>query len=172
MLKTLFSAMLVTVALPQVVFADPQPAMAHAMVGEPAVSDPSIKPRALTVPVITHNDKLYRKFGGHDGLVAIMDDAMDRWMHNPRTRPFFENADRETIKMHLVEQFCVILDGPCSYTGRTMAEAHRGQHIPEGAFYALAEELQKALSARHVPFNAQNRLIAALAPMHRDVVDK
>lgn len=137
-----------------------------------AVAQPSFAQSAQTTPVITKDTALFEKFGGRPGLVALIDDAMDRWMKNPRTRPFFENADREAIKAHLVEQFCVIMDGPCTYTGRTMLEAHQGHNIPEGAFYALAEELQKAMNARKIPFAAQNRLIAALAPMHRDVVNK
>ncbi|MFM5883803.1 MAG: group I truncated hemoglobin [Novosphingobium sp.] len=165
MIKSFFPLALAAIAIPG-------GALAQTPTAEPAMAESAAKPGAETLPVITDNTKLYEKFGGREGLVAIMDDAMNRWMSNSRTRPFFENADRETIKMHLVEQFCVIMDGPCTYTGRTMAESHRGQNIPEGAFYALAEELQKALNAKHVPFAAQNRLIAALAPMHRDIVNK
>lgn len=140
--------------------------------GEPAVSDPSITPSAPTVPVITDGSNLFEAFGGREGLTKIMDDVMPRWLKNPRTRPFFENSDQDRIKLQLVEQFCVIMNGPCEYSGRTMAEAHRGMNVSEGAFYALVEELQLSLNAMNVPFAAQNRLIAALAPMHRDIIDK
>lgn len=147
-----------------------QPAMAAT--DEPAVSDPSIKPSAPTLPVITDDTALFETFGGREGLTKIMDDVMPRWLQNPRTRPFFEGSDQERIKLQLVEQFCVIMKGPCEYSGRTMAEAHRGMNVDEGAFYALVEELQRSLNAMDVPFAAQNRLIAALAPMHRDIIDK
>lgn len=139
---------------------------------EPPVSDPSIVPTVRTTPVITDDSQLFETFGGREGLVAIMDDVMPRWVANPRTRPFFAPADQERIKALLVEQFCVILNGPCTYTGRTMAEVHRGMAVDEGAFYALAEELQKTLNAKDIPFRAQNRLIATLAAMHRDIIDK
>jgi hemoglobin len=139
---------------------------------EPAISDPAIKPRAPTLPVFTDDTDLFETFGGREGLTRIMDAFMVRLVKNPRTRPFFENADQERIKRQLVEQFCVIMKGPCEYSGRTMAEAHRGQNIPEGAFYALVEELQLTLNAMDIPFRAQNRLIAALAPMHRDIIDR
>jgi hemoglobin len=145
---------------------------AMATTNEPAVSDPSIKPSAPTLPVITDDTALFETFGGREGLTKIMDDVMPRWLQNPRTRPFFENSDQERIKLQLVEQFCVIMKGPCEYSGRTMAEAHRGMNVDEGAFYALVEELQRTLNAMDVPFAAQNRLIAALAPMHRDIIDK
>lgn len=147
-------------------------APAMAAPGEPPVSDPSIKPSAPTLPVITDDQSLYDSFGGREGLTKIMDDVMPRWLRNPRTRPFFENSDQERIKKQLVEQFCVIMKGPCEYSGRTMAEAHRGMNVDEGAFYALVEELQLSLNKMDVPFAAQNRLIAALAPMHRDIIEK
>lgn len=140
--------------------------------GEPVLSDPLIQPSAPTVPVITDDTSLFETFGGREGLTQIMNDVMPRWLNNPRTRPFFENSDQERIKLQLVEQFCVIMNGPCEYSGRTMAESHRGMNVDEGAFYALVEELQRTLNAQKVPFAAQNRLIAALAPMHRDIIDK
>lgn len=148
------------------------PAAAHAAPAEPAVSDPSIKPQALTLPQATDGTALLESFGGREGLVRIMDDVMLRWLANPKTRPFFEGADQASIKKHLVEQFCVVMNGPCTYTGRTMAESHKGMAVSEGAFYALVEELQITLNKQKVPFFAQNRLIAALAPMHRDIIDK
>ena len=110
---------------------------AMAAVGEPAVSDPDIKPRSSTVPVITDDTGLFETFGGREGLVKIMDDVMPRWVKNPRTRPFFESSDQERIKRQLVEQFCVIMKGPCEYSGRSMAEAHRGMNVNEGAFFGL-----------------------------------
>ena len=32
------------------------------------------------------------------------------------------------------------------------------------------EDLQKAMDKNHVPFSSQNKLLAALAPQHRDIV--
>ncbi len=148
------------------------PVASRAAVPEPAVSDADIKVHAPTLPVITDGPELLASFGGRAGLVSIMDDAMARWLANPRTRPFFADANQTHIKALLVEQFCVVMNGPCSYSGRTMAEAHRGMGVKEGDFYALVEELQIVLNAHKVPFRAQNRLIAALAPMHRDIIDK
>ncbi|WP_372915559.1 group 1 truncated hemoglobin [Sandarakinorhabdus sp.] len=148
------------------------PAAALAAPSEPAVSDPSITPRAPTLPLATDGTALLESFGGREGLVRIMDDVMLRWLANPKTRPFFEGSDQDRIKKQLVEQFCVVMNGPCTYSGRTMAESHKGMAVSEGSFYALVEELQVTLNKQKVPFFAQNRLIAALAPMHRDIIDK
>lgn len=151
------------------------PSIAFAQVGpgsEPAVNDPDVVVRAPTLPVITDDSNLYEAFGEREGLTKIMDDFMIRLVANPATKPFFENSDQERIKLQLVEQFCVIMKGPCTYSGRSMAEVHKGTNIPERAFYALVEEFQKSANKFNVPFRAQNRLIAALAPMHRDIINR
>ncbi len=55
---------------------------------------------------------------------------------------------------------------------RPFFEAHAGMGVATANFYALVEALQKAMNKHDVPFAAQNRLVAALAPMHRDVITK
>ncbi|OOG41765.1 globin [Rhodanobacter sp. C06] len=124
-----------------------------------APRDPSLKP-------------VFEQFGGKPGLVALMNDFMDNLMADPVTRPFFQNADREHIKVELVDQFCVILDGPCSYTGKDMASVHRGMNVDRADFNALVEDLQKAMSKHDIPFRAQNKLLAKLAPMNRQIITK
>jgi hemoglobin len=143
-----------------------------ALAKAPPAADGAAVERAPTLPIFTDDTKLFETFGGREGLTKIMDDVMVRWVANPRTRPFFESADQTKVKALLVEQFCVIMKGPCQYSGRSMAEAHRGMNVNEGAFYALVEELQVTLNKMKIPFAAQNRLIAALAPMHRDIIDR
>jgi len=112
---------------------------------------------------------VYKAFGEEAGLVALMDDFMLRLVADPRTKRFFADADQVSIKKHLVEQFCVILGGPCSYTGRDMRTAHQGFNIKREQFNALVEDLQQAMSKRGIPFRAQNQLLAKLAPLHRDI---
>ena len=125
----------------------------------PAPADPSLLP-------------VFKDFGELPGLTALMDDFMRRMVADPRTRSFFENADQVKIKRLLVEQFCVILGGPCSYTGRDMKTTHAGLGINRGNFNALVEDLQWAMNKQHIPFRAQNKLLAKLAPMHREIETK
>ncbi|WP_087657352.1 group I truncated hemoglobin [Caballeronia terrestris] len=118
------------------------------------------------------DDALYREFGEKPGLAKIVDDLYDNVLADPRTQPYFEDAPIKRIKQKLVEQFCVLLDGPCEYTGRTMKRTHEGQNIDRAAFNALVEDLQKAMDKNGVPFHSQNKLLAKLAPMYRDVQDR
>ena len=41
--------------------------------------------------------------------------------------------------------------------------------IGRGHFNALVEDLQIAMDKRGIPFRAQNRLLAKLAPMYREI---
>ena len=110
------------------------------------------------------------EFGGEAGLTALMETFMAGLLADPRTQPFFANADQVRVKRQLTEQFCVILGGDCTYTGRDMRSSHAGQDINRGHFNALVEVLQVAMNEHGVPFRAQNKLLAKLAPMHREIV--
>lgn len=129
-------------------------------------------PSAATAPKITDGAKLFADFGGKPGLVKIMDDFMIILLADERTAPFFAPVDQAHVKAMLVDQFCEILNGGCVYGGKDMVSAHAGMGVHEGEFYALVEDLQKAMSANGVPFSSQNKLLAALAPQHRDIVTK
>ena len=121
-------------------------------------------------PVISLDGNLYQAFGGHDGLVRITDDLMVNVLADPRTHDFFVAAKRDQIKSGLVQIFCHVMGGGCDYTGKNMTEAHSQLGIREEDFLALVESLQKAMDKNHVPFWAQNRLLAAMAPHHREIV--
>lgn len=122
-------------------------------------------------PPRASDDSLYQAFGGQTGLVRLMDDFMTRLLADERMRPFFKDADQAAVKKQLVLQFCEVSGGPCRRDGPSMKEAHDGMDITRGDFNALVEVLQDAMDAQGIPFRAQNRLLAQLAPMHRDIVN-
>ena len=125
---------------------------------------------AQITPVIASDDRLFNDFGGHDGLVRLMDDLMVNLLADPRTHDFFVAAKQDHIKAMLVEQFCHILNGGCVYEGKDMKTAHKDLGVDQAAMFALVEDLQKAMDNNKVPFSSQNKLLAALAPQHRDIV--
>ena len=118
------------------------------------------------------DDSLYMALGAQPGLVKIVDGMMDRVLADPRTSPYFENASIKRIKQKLVEQFCVLSGGPCTYTGRPMKRAHAGEKITAAAFNALVEDLQQSMDANGIAFHTQNKLLALLAPMYREIVEQ
>lgn len=127
----------------------------------PALNTPLMAPASIEV---------YKEFGEQPGLIKLMDIFMPRLVANPLTGPLFRPANQERIKQQLVEQFCQVLSGPCTYQGLSMKNAHAGLKINKPQFNALVEELQISMNEMQIPFRAQNQLLAQLAPMYRDVI--
>lgn len=142
-------------------------ALAALLIATPALAETQT---ADPFPVISPDGSLYQAFGGHEGLVRITDDLMVNVLADPRTHDFFVAAKRDQIKTGLIQIFCHVMGGGCDYTGKNMTEAHSQLGIREEDFTALVESLQKAMDKNHVPFRAQNRLLAAMAPHHREIV--
>jgi len=117
------------------------------------------------------DDTLYQQFGAQPGLVRLMDDFMVRLLADPRMNPFFKDVDQKHVKEQLVAQFCEVSGGPCKLKGPDMKKVHDGFDIDRASFNALVEVLQQAMDAQGIPFSAQNRMLAQLAPMHRDIIN-
>ena len=115
---------------------------------------------------------VFEQFGGKAGLARLMDDFMDNLLADPRTKPFFADRDEDRIKLLLAEQFCALLDGPCTYNGRDMKATHADLTIREEHFNALVEDLQRAMDKNGIAFSAQNKLLARLAPMYRVIITR
>lgn len=118
------------------------------------------------------DDELYRAFGGKEHIAKIVDDATDRWVNDPRIGPTFDNLNLVRFKALLTDQLCELTGGPCRYKGRDMYRSHKGLHLNVGEFNALVEGLQFAMDDYQIPFWTQNRLLAILAPMERDIVTR
>lgn len=116
--------------------------------------------------------RVYEAFHGEAGISRIVDGLVDKAIADPRIEGIFRASDLVRLRRTLKEQISYLLGGPVSYSGRDMETAHRDQGITEREFNALVELLQEAMSEEGVPFWAQNKLVAQLAPMQRDVVTR
>ena len=117
------------------------------------------------------DDSLYQQLGGQPALVTLMDDFMTRLLADKRMGPFFKDVDHKHVKAQLVAQFCEVSGGPCKLKGPDMKKAHSGFDVSKGDFNALVEVLQQSMDAQGINFGTQNRLLARLAPMHREIIN-
>ena len=113
-----------------------------------------------------------RHFGGQDGIRRIAERTVDLSREDPRIAEIFAAHDMVRLKRTLFEQFCFILNARCDYTGRDMAAAHNGMGVRKRDMNVLVENLQQAMREQDVPFAAQNRFLAKLAPMSKDVIQR
>lgn len=114
--------------------------------------------------------ELAANFGGKDGIRRIAERTVDLSREDPRIADIFVAHDMVRLKRTLFEQFCFILNAGCDYTGRDMATAHAGMGVRMRDMNALVENLQQAMREENVPFAAQNRLLAKLAPMSKEII--
>ena len=113
---------------------------------------------------------LYERIGGQAKLKAVVDEFTNLILEDDRINFTFADSDMSKFKKLIFEQLCEITQGPCKYTGRDMHEAHAKLNLDNAQFNALAEDLYIAFERVHVPYRVQNKVMALLAPMQRDVV--
>ncbi|HSG88721.1 MAG TPA: group 1 truncated hemoglobin [Pseudomonadales bacterium] len=112
----------------------------------------------------------FEEFGGMPAITATVDAFLGRLAADERIVERFAMTDVARFRRLLIEQFCVLAGGPCTYTGASMAAAHRTQGIRADEFDALVRDLMDAMNEVGVPRAAQNRLLGRLAPMYGDIV--
>jgi hemoglobin len=127
---------------------------------------------AASVGALAQGDSLYQGLGGKPGIRKIVDTLLPIVLADPRIKDAFTDIDMKTLGLRLEEQFCVLGGGPCQYKGKDMATMHEGLNISNAQFNALAEDLQDAMERNNVPPRVQNKLVAKLAPMQRQIVTK
>jgi hemoglobin len=113
---------------------------------------------------------LFEQIGGADTLKAVVDDFTDVVMNDDRINFTFADAKLDRFKELLYNQICELSAGPCKYNGRDMRTSHEKLKIDNSQFNALAEDLYIAFDHKHVPYRVQNKVMALLAPMQRDIV--
>ncbi len=116
--------------------------------------------------------EMFDAFHGKAGVERIVVDMLDQSFADPRSSDVFKGHDRVRLQRTLIEQFCYILGGGCAYSGRDMKSTHKDMGLQVSDMNILVEHLQLAMDKEGVPFRLQNRFLARLAPMKRDVVER
>lgn len=128
-------------------------------------SDANAGARPITDPDVLE------AFHGREGIARIANRTIDLALADPQLGPIFEPFDMVRLRRTLNEHFCYLLGGGCTYTGRDMATSHAGMGVQTRDFNLLVRHLRTAMGEEGVSFAMQNRFLALLAPMHRDIVE-
>lgn len=137
----------------------------------PSQAQPVPAPTAAPATASADDLALLQTFGQREGLQRLATDYVARVRADARVGHFFAKTKPQNLAQQLGDQFCQVLRGPCAYEGDTMRAAHADYKITRADFLAMVEVLQAAMEAQGIPFAAQNKLLAVLAPMHRDIVN-
>ncbi len=115
---------------------------------------------------------LYDRLGGKPAITAVVDDFIGNVAGDTRINKRFANTDIPRLKRMLVDQICQASGGPCTYTGASMKDAHKGMKITDPEFNALVEDLVKSLDKFKVGAQEKNDLLGALGGMKPDIVNQ
>lgn len=128
-------------------------------------------PAAKAAPAARQgSDALFRALGGEAGIAHVVDASLAEIHGDLRINFFFEKTDMADLRRLLIEQICAATGGPCTYTGRSMEEAHSGLNITDADFDAFVEDLVRAMNSLKVPADLQKQLLGVLGPMRPQVV--
>ncbi|WP_285711597.1 group I truncated hemoglobin [Erythrobacter oryzae] len=134
--------------------------------------DPYEQSNANAGAVPYEGAQLAEAFGGREGIRRIAERTVELSQADPRIAAIFAGHDMVRLNRTLNEQFCYLLGAGCDYSGRDMKTAHAEMGVTKADLNALVENLQTAMREAGVPFAAQNRLLAKLAPMSGQVVTR
>jgi hemoglobin len=133
----------------------------------PAADTTAAAPESAAAPV---EKSLYERLGGKDAIVAVIDDFVGNVAADKRINARFAKTDIPHLKQMLVDQVCQATGRPCTYTGKSMRDAHKGMKITEADFNALVEDLTKSLDKHSVAEQEKTELLTALGGMKGDIV--
>jgi hemoglobin len=115
---------------------------------------------------------LYERLGGLDAISAVVDEFIKIASADERiNKKFAKTVQPERVRLHFIEQICMLTGGPCKYTGDSMKKAHRHMGMTEGEFNAGVEDLVKALDKFNVPQAEKDELLGALAKFKNEIVE-
>lgn len=114
---------------------------------------------------------LYERLGGIDAITAVVENFRDRVAGDDRINQKFAKTDLARLTKMLVDQVCEAAGGPCTYTGRSMKDAHEGMKVTSGEFDALVQDLVATLNHFKVGKKEQDEILGVLGPLEPDIVE-
>ena len=119
----------------------------------------------------TQTKSLYDRLGGLDMINALTESWVARVGGDDQANGKFVRTDIPRLMKEVNDQLCEATGGPCTYTGRSMAETHDGMKVTAGEFDVVMQHLDDALDELNVPKAEQAELVGLIMPMRDDIVE-
>jgi hemoglobin len=114
---------------------------------------------------------LYERLGGTDAIKAVTRAFEDRAAKDDRINQKFARTDLARLTKEFVDQLCEATGGPCTYTGRSMKQAHASMGVTNGEFDAFIEDLVGILQDFKVGKAEQDGVLSILRPLRSEIVE-
>ncbi len=119
---------------------------------------------------------LYERVGGINNIAMLMDDVIDRayldpvFNANPRIVEAHKRFPKPIYKYQATNLACMVMGGPCKYTGRSPKEAHQHLNVNEKEWQALLTMFRDSMDSFKVPPKEQGEILAIIESTKGDIV--
>lgn len=113
---------------------------------------------------------LFEQLNGKAGIERIVNSFIQQIAKDEHILPYFAKASVSHFRAGFINHMCDVSGGPCRYEGDSMIDIHTGMNISEADFNRVVELLIIAMEENHVSYSTQNKVLAKLAPMRKEVI--
>jgi hemoglobin len=117
---------------------------------------------------------LYKRIGGYDAIVAVIDDLFALMRADARFARFGVGRSldsRQRAQQLTVDLICSASGGPCYYVGRDMRTSHAGLQITESEWEASIEMTRKALQNHSVGLQERPEFLGLFEQYRSSIVE-
>lgn len=127
------------------------------------------------LPSLLHPDppgSLYEQLGDEAGVGRLVDRLLREIASDDSIAHHFRGIDVGRFRRNLGLHLCELANGPCRFEGESMRDIHRGMAISQRDLNQLVEHLIHAMESLQLPVATQNELLAKLAPLQTEIVER
>ncbi len=115
---------------------------------------------------------LYEALGGESAIAIIVENFILEIARDERVIDHFEVSNVQRFRVMMNQHVCMVADGPCAYQGDSMIDTHAGMGVTEADFNAIVEDMMAAMDKAGIPLGPQNRLLARLAALRGEIIER
>jgi len=115
---------------------------------------------------------LFERLGGMVSIDVAVDQFYDRVVGDPELAPFFDHVDLRRQRAHQKAFLALALDGPRSFDGRRLADAHGHLRISDHHVDLVAGHLAAVLAGLGVLPSLIDEVVAAIDGLRDEVLGR
>lgn len=116
-------------------------------------------------------DSIYERFGGQERVGQMVDEFYKSILEDPTLAKFFYEVDMDTQKRHQTHFLSFIMGGPNSYSGRTLADAHRGINTTGDQFDSLITHLRNSMENHEMNQEEIEAVVQSITAYKEDIIN-
>ena len=114
----------------------------------------------------------FERIGGAATVRLAVDELYKLILSDPDLEGYFQGVNMPKLKVHMVDLLTTVLGGPGQYTGRELADAHRGLEITEEHYAKVGEYLIGLVKSIGAPDDVVESVGATLTAVSEQIIEE